>query len=556
MPTTADKLRQLGYTVSPTGTASLVNDLSPPTTTNHGFQPLISPTVTSYATIIRQLPARNYVNILVQNFFQNAAWHYDIVDATTFNRQLVQWSSLSYSQLKQAPDSIPTSLASFPSLLFQVLAQALLFQPIEYDKSLDNLKYAADMELSDLAADFSDAGHLLASCFTKRELTLSTIQARLMRACFEKTIGAVIEAWHTLGTAIRDAQELGLHLLEPEPILLSTTEQSLEREQGRKVWLILHLWDTHMAIVLGRPMLTRMNPDAVPSPMSWTCDPVTPKVPKPRDVILCGYHTAYKFLQNIRDIEHEKIEACRSLVECIHDKITTSITNLPAWATAQRSGRAEPLWMSAALETMITNIQFVLFALHRPFIFAEQSSRKRAFHSATQILESQARLFDQMQHLQYNPFTVVFATFDAMVLIAALQIRFADEFTEELPATKRNLEWGLKRLAFMQTQNSLAGSALIIIEQLYRRLMAVVSPQQKMSPSYGTADSMTAVGTEDDMSRVDLSSLAQSELVSIPPQPLNELLGTGAFGFFPDFLTDPAQLQFELSDHSEKRPEW
>lgn len=48
------------------------------------------------------------------------------------------------------------------------------------------------MELSDRAADYSDAGYRLASSFRKSELTLTIIQAELMQACFEKTIGKVI----------------------------------------------------------------------------------------------------------------------------------------------------------------------------------------------------------------------------------------------------------------------------------------------------------------------------------------------------------------------------
>ncbi|CEJ91327.1 hypothetical protein VHEMI07047 [[Torrubiella] hemipterigena] len=538
--TLSEELKQLGYTSSITGTAGLISNLGQLGTKQQQKLPIDS-TATPYVSIIRQLPSQKCTNILVQSFFQNVAWQYDIVDETIFNRQLTQWNSLSYAQLRLAPDSLPVNLQSFPSLLFQVLAQALLFQPLVYDKSLDGLKYIPNMELSDRAEDFSNAGQELAACFRRRELTLNMVQAQLMRACFEKTTGAVVDAWHTLGTAIRNAQELGLHLLGPEE-MASTTVPASERDLGRKLWLMLHIWDNHMAIVLGRPLFTRMNPNDVPSPMSWSHSPASspsmPKVPQPRDVILCGYHTAYRFLQDIRDLEQRKIEDCRALIQGIHEKIATNITNLPAWAAAQRSRDGEPAWLAAALETMLTNVHFVLFALHRPFVFKEQSSRERAFYSAMQILESQTRLFNLMQDLQYHSFNLVFSTFDAMVLIAALQIRFPDEFIEQLPATKQNLEWGLNRLNVLQARNNLAGPAYSTIERLCRKLSVVAFPTQHMRQVDGTPASLTSttlVGAENEMSPVNWDGFTHFAFGSISAPPVDDILiNDGILGAYPE----------------------
>ncbi|KAM0541142.1 hypothetical protein ACHAPJ_013359 [Fusarium lateritium] len=386
------------------------------------------------------------------------------------------------------------------------------------------------MELSDRAADYSDAGHRLASSFRKSELTLTTVQAELMRACFEKTTGAVIEAWHTLGNAIRDAQELGLHLIEPEPTAYLRSEKPSDRELGCHLWFILHLWDAHMAVVLGRPMSTRMNPNAVPLPMSSRDSSGKQRPPQPSDVILCGYHTAYHFLQDIHDLE--KVGDWRVPVETIHETILTNVVNLPAWATAQRSRQGEPPWLAAALEIMSTNVHFVLFALHRPFIFAEPSSRHKAFHSAMQILESQARLFDHTEPLQYKAFSLVFATFDAMVLIAAVHIRFLNELVEQVPASRRNLEWGLERLKSLQaSKNHLASSALNVIQRLYRTMLAVVSPMQPLDPHHGGTENGNFVEMEPEMARVDWDTFLQPDFGDVfVPQPLNELLCSQYFG--------------------------
>lgn len=530
--TFADELRALGYADNAKGTSGLIDSLKEQATPLSSNCSLSAAARSQYAGIIRQLPSPRHTDILVHSFFENVAWHYDIVDEATFRKQLFQWSSLSFVQMTQASKSLPVDLQSFPSLLFQVLAQSLLFQPIQYNESLNDLKYAADMELSDRAADYSKAGHQLTSLLAKSKLTTLTVQAALMQVCFEKTTGAVLNAWHTLGSAIREARELGLHLLEAEALPRSGVEKLSESEVGRHLWFNLHLWDAHMAVVLGRPMWTRLDFGSVPLPLSQGCDFEKANQPQARDVILCGYHTAYRFLQIIQDLENR--EDYPSCVESIHNAILTNLANLPAWASTQRQREGEPPWLSAALETMLTNVYFVLFALHRPFVFTDSSSRGRAFHSAMEILQSQARLFDQTEPLQYMAFSLVYTAFDAMVLIAALHIRFTDEFTDHLPTTNRILQWGLNRLDVLQTKNKIAGTAFKVIHRLYQRLLAAYSttapPQFELH-----SEISTMVGSEPEMPQDFWDGIQQSGFEDVLfPHPLTELLSNQSHEVLPE----------------------
>ncbi|KAH6625099.1 hypothetical protein C7974DRAFT_194868 [Boeremia exigua] len=479
--------------------------------------------------IIRELPSWGHINYLVHAFFRNVAWHYDIVDEATFLNQLRHWRSLSYNQLKEAPQSLTADLWSFPALLFQVLAQSLLFQPLNHDDSLNDLKYAANMNLSDRAVELSDAGLQLDSLVGKRKLTLTTIQAGLLRASFEKNTGKVVEAWHSVGVAIRNGQELGLHLGTPEPMLTSEHQNPADHSLGCRIWLMLHLWDAHMAVVLGRPMMTRLNPSNIPLPASWSHSPIEQELLQPRDVILCGFHTAYKYLQDIPGLE--KKDNGFLLVEEIHKKILANIANLPAWATPQRSRLNESAWLSAALETMFTNVHFVLLALHRPFVFSSASSRSKAYYFATQIMESQARLFDRTEPLQYKSFELVYSTFDATVLIAATHIRFTDEFSDQFPAAKRNLEWGLDRLRVLQSTNDLASPAFNVIQQLYQKMLASVCPSQSLPSSSQGVEGETSVGSESELFLFNWDAILQPVENTMPGGMFNEIICDGAFGF-------------------------
>ena len=257
-------IRQLGCANDNNGTMGIICSIAGSPSLQSGSGLRHSPSADQYRKIVRELPSWRHIELLVHTFFTNVSWHYDIVDEAMFLNQLCQWKSLSYNQLKEVPNGLTADLWSFPALLFQVLAQSLLFQPLDHDDSLNDLKYAPDMKLSDRAAEFSDAGLRLASLVEKSKLTLTTVQAGLLRASFEKKTGKVVEAWHSVGTAIRNGQELGAHL-ETSAHTLNSRHQNLpDYSLGCRVWLMLHLWDAHMAVVLGRPMVTKLDPSTIP----------------------------------------------------------------------------------------------------------------------------------------------------------------------------------------------------------------------------------------------------------------------------------------------------
>ncbi|KAL3959755.1 hypothetical protein ACCO45_004872 [Purpureocillium lilacinum] len=349
--------RQLGYSSScSTGTFKIVSQLGEPDRNPATFanSRRNNDAAAQYLGLIREIPHRKYVNILVHSFFTNVAWHYDVIEEAIFRDELSDWDQVSYTALKQGPEYLPVNTRYFPALLLQVLALALLYQPVQYDDILDDLKYAPDIDFSDLASDYSTAGHRIMCMLGSRDMPLSKIQAGLMKACFEKSIGSVIESWHTLGSTIRDAQELGLHQLSPYDANKVASDASKPREVKlrRKLWLVLHLWDAHMAVVLGRPMATRLDP-------------------------------------RVQDRSRNGPEDTQRRRE--QHLPASSMGYLPPPPTLD----CKYPWLPAARETLITEVYFVLLALHRPFMSSISTSRVEALKAALQMLESQNRLFSQ-----------------------------------------------------------------------------------------------------------------------------------------------------------------
>ncbi|EAU33981.1 predicted protein [Aspergillus terreus NIH2624] len=201
-----------------------------------------------YKEAVRQLPSQACIDLLVQTFFSDINWQYDVLDEGSFKEQLVAWRDI---------------VLRPPTLLFQVLALALLFHP-PHDEMIGSLITMADMTFHDLGGEYSDTGADLFALLGKRDLTIATVQAGLLRASFLKSSGKVIEAWHTLGATIRDAQEIGLHtgriVSDQSPVRPKRGRESVSLV-GHKIWVVLHIWDVHMAVVLGRPIATDIQID-------------------------------------------------------------------------------------------------------------------------------------------------------------------------------------------------------------------------------------------------------------------------------------------------------
>jgi hypothetical protein len=157
-----------------------------------------------YRSLIRQLPARPYCEILVTLFFEAVNWHYGVLDKQIFLDTYETWWQQGYGMLTAgSPRSLPDDLQLFPALLFQVLAQALQFLPLDYDRSLQHLKMGASQSFNELSEEYSDCGIAITAAIGRENATLVCVQQDFLRASWLKNAGRVAEAWHSLGQAIR-----------------------------------------------------------------------------------------------------------------------------------------------------------------------------------------------------------------------------------------------------------------------------------------------------------------------------------------------------------------
>jgi hypothetical protein len=316
-----------------------------------------------------------------------------------------------------------------------------------------------------------------------------------------------------------------------------------------------------MAIVLGRPMATKLDPRIV-TPTSIMAESSLPdgSTLVPVKVILHGYHAAYKYLQDIHDLD-VTASGAQETVQMIHNAVVSNISQLPEWVTSPNPALDERYpWLPAARETLITEIYFVLLALHRPFATSAPASRREGLMACLQILQAQSRLFNLAGPETHMNFTLVFSTFDAMVFVASTYIQLPGEDLDLLPALSACMEWGLTRLDAISARNVMAGYAFGVVQVLSQKMSRCVSPPDRLpSDGSGLGDVHSAIQT------TDLGGHYRREVVHNEigldsqglQQPLYDMVFRDLLGedYIPE-LGDPTTAELELGKDASNYTFW
>lgn len=138
---------------------------------------------------------------LVEVFFDDVNWQYFILEKQYFDSLLICWYG---TQVETLPlphlshEELLRELDYFPALLLQVLGLAIQFLPL--NSPVWEFLSQSDMAL---CQKYSDIGAELMMHIQKENVALTTVQADFLRASWLKNIGKGVEAWRSIGNAIR-----------------------------------------------------------------------------------------------------------------------------------------------------------------------------------------------------------------------------------------------------------------------------------------------------------------------------------------------------------------
>ncbi|KAI2631626.1 hypothetical protein GGS21DRAFT_152665 [Xylaria nigripes] len=444
-----------------------------------------------YKSLIRQLPARTYMEQLVDVYFREVNWQYFGIDEPLVKNLMDQWCNLPFNVLSGAgPLALDPMLRALPALLFQMMACALLYLPQGKEVSFECLKYTSNMTFDDLAIEYSEAGSAILTLLGKRQMSVITVLAGWCRASLLKFSGMVTEAWHQVGTAIRDAQGIGLHRdqMDPQPTVEDSGEEAMEKmwraQHRRRVWLLLMGWDLHTGAVLGRPtsidyrLVNRSFPIDVIIPNPPKRVPLVPRTendpPTPLTRSIWSWQIM-KPLREILDLEKEgPFPKDFTKVEKIHAKILDIRAHTPPpFRLENPDTRFDHLpecwWLPYARAQLPQLHAFNILALHRPYVFTRAASRNAALQASLEMLESQRQQFAALATAQHRTYTLFFGTFDAVVMVASIYILFPKEHPEFLDQTRQHFQWAVDRFEKMAQRNHLARSALGVLQAIWLR---------------------------------------------------------------------------------------
>ncbi|KAI1044784.1 hypothetical protein LB505_008756 [Fusarium chuoi] len=485
-----------------------------------------------YKSIIRQLPARNYIEKLVEMYMRGFNWQYYPIDPDIFYAQLDEWNSLPFSVFSDVgPRGLNPELRAFPAVVFQIIATALLLLPEKPDSTFDSLKFAGGMRFEDLAVEYSESGQAVLDLLGKKNLSLSAVQAQFLRASFHKFTAKVTDAWHTIAIAIRDAQDLGMHRdsLDPRPKDTST-ESILENQwliqRRRRIYILLAIWDLNCAMILGRPGTVDWNqtlptpPVDAPIPQDRTKMPVVPRSEDDHPTPITRLLWNYELCGPLRAIQNLEVDGSYPMDPAKIDEIHQGISNLDKKIPAsfrmdnpdtRWDHLPEAHWYPANRFYFASLHEFSKMALHRPFIFNRLESRVEAIHASLKTLEIQKMTFEGLPPDSWRNFMLFFASFDAIVLLASVYILFPREHTEFTDKTIEHFQWTIERFSAIQERNPLAKSAQGVLRAIVARFKRAMNKAQAGSlPSLAPSSSAGSIKANTD-STPGSSSLGSGE---------------------------------------------
>ncbi|KAF5639632.1 hypothetical protein F52700_4014 [Fusarium sp. NRRL 52700] len=202
---------------------------------------------------LRLLPAKPQLDALIEAFFSNVNHHYNFIHPPAFIRQYVQWSCRTQQRCLQD--------IQLTTLIFMMCACVTQHLDIDAQTTLGQLP-------KDVSKAYHDAGTRLAEAIPVGSYHLTNLQWKVLSICWFKGEAKFTEAWHTIGLAVQEAYELGLHKSRHKA-------QDIEVQIGRRAWRVLYCWNWQLSSILGRPFI--MNDiDSEPEQPDLTSTAPTP----------------------------------------------------------------------------------------------------------------------------------------------------------------------------------------------------------------------------------------------------------------------------------------
>ncbi|KAL4976316.1 fungal-specific transcription factor domain-containing protein [Aspergillus desertorum] len=215
---------------------------------------------------LRAIPPKPYADILVHHFLNHTNYQYYALYPPAFMQDYAAWWSAKASGLPLT--------SAFTCLLLRVCACAV---PYVDDAICQKLELVLGTSVEQLSMNYHNVARQLSYTIGPGKGGLMQVQQLFLTAQWLKTEALFVESWHALGTAIHEAQELGMHRSSSCPRFTD-----FDREMRRRLWCILYAWDWQMSLLLSRPFIINSNCCVFEWPdLGLETDDIRPESPSP-----------------------------------------------------------------------------------------------------------------------------------------------------------------------------------------------------------------------------------------------------------------------------------
>ena len=198
-----------------------------------------------FSATVALLPEQEIIGELVDVFFAEANAHVGVLDRYFFHKAKSIWNSVNNTLLKSFKlEGVSRDVLYFPAVLFQVLAVSLQYLTLD-SKATKMLIMSDYSELDDLSQKYTQHGMDIMKLLGRHSPNVMSVQHDLMRALWAKNVSNGTESWYILGDAIRQAQDIGLHLqseIPDEEGIEKTLENLWYDEWKKRLWVSLFNW--------------------------------------------------------------------------------------------------------------------------------------------------------------------------------------------------------------------------------------------------------------------------------------------------------------------------
>ncbi|TGO86321.1 hypothetical protein BPOR_0313g00010 [Botrytis porri] len=465
---------------------------------------------------------KSIISELVDLFFSELHWYLKVIEEHYFRDLLQSWQDIRNTLSGQSDlGSISKDLLYFPALLLQTLAVSLQFLPPNTEAS-KTLQLKTLLDCDRLSHEYSKAGMEIMSLLGRHSSTITGVEHDLLKSGWLKNYSRGTEAWHLLGSAIRQAQDLGLHLQASIPKAAGEDvgiglEKLWYDEYKRRLWVTLFTWDSHMSVMLGRPRSINASDCTIKTPLDCSF-PIDPSKTIPTPASLQDPHSppstysAQLFHYSLAQMIHELLAAGAhrphikdySFITNLHNKIVSIVSALPPCLRPETPDKSwdmkEPRLPRQRL-MIATSAHSFLMALHKPHAPIHPTSLTACIKAALDCLDAQDQFFKAMKPNQYRIYSLAFNTIDCGIVLSGIVLESPNLESNLKERIKHAIEKSIKRLRLMEERSPMAKSGLQILTICQERILdrdENVDGIAKSSQSLDQKDGSKSVAEEED----------------------------------------------------------